>query len=280
MNTLNIFKKTTLGITGLVTALFLTAGVVSAIPYSGAQTPASPVPAFNVFTGVPAPWGNESDFLRARVPTSSADSTTQYTDPLNSTCKSGEQIQLRVYVHNGAGVDGNNNGSGPSIAHGTKVKVTIPGDEAATFNPSASISATNATTVNDGVVVNCNGHKVKLQYISGSASHYSIGSGVVPLSDSIVTSGVPIRSRTVDGDVWGCWDERVYVLLSVQVEEVPVPPPASTLQCTVNDNDFTFDQNSRKVNFKVTANVTNATVTGYRIDWGDNTTAATTQSAS
>ena len=283
MNKLNIFKKVTLSLTSLVAAFFLSSGVVSAIAYDGAQTAASPVPAFNVFTGVPAPWGNENDFLRARVPINGQDSdaTTQYTDPLSSTCKDGEKIQMRVYVHNGASATANNNGSGPSVAHGTKVKVSIPGAEATTFNPSASISATNAATVNDGVAINCNGHKVTLHYIAGSASQFSNGSGVVQLSDSIVTSGATIRSHAVDGDVWGCWDERVYVVLSVQVKEVPpVITPVSTLQCVINANDFTFDQKSRKANLKVTAQVTNATVTGYSINWGDNTPAAMTQSAS
>ena len=133
MNKLNIFQKATLGLSGLVAALFLTAGVVSAIPYNGDQTVASPVPAFNVFTGVPAPTGNESDFLRARVPVNATDSTTQYVDPLSTTCKDGEEIQLRVYVHNGASAAANNNGSGPSVAHGTKVKVTIPGTRSRNF---------------------------------------------------------------------------------------------------------------------------------------------------
>ena len=134
-------KKALLSLAVLLAGgIAITTAVAQAIPYDGANTVNSPVPAFNVFTGVPSV-GTESDFLRARVPTApSGDTATAYVDPLNATCVPGQRIQMRVYVHNGASVAGNQNGAGPSVAHGTKVKVSVPGNQATSFAPSATIS--------------------------------------------------------------------------------------------------------------------------------------------
>ncbi len=270
MKTTSIFKKASLAFTALVAGLLFTANVASAIPYTGDQTVSSPTPAFNVFTGVPTV-GNESDFFRSRVPNAaSGDVTTPYVDPLNASCTAGQRIQMRVYVHNGASQFKNDNGNGPSVAHGTKVKVSLPSGEATSFNPSAQISSSNAGTVSDTSTINCGGKAVKLHYIPGSASQYSIGSGAVALSDSIVSSGVPITSHGVAGDVWGCWNERVYVLLSVQVEVAPPPPPPPAVTAMCNLFSVTPSEN-RKVTvsqFKYTAN--NANFKKVVLDWGDN----------
>ena len=272
MNQLTIFRKVTLAVSGLVVATVFSTAVAAAIPYDGAQTNASPVPTYNVFTGVPSQ-GNESDFLRARVPVNGSDSdaTTQYTDPLTTTCTPGQKIQMKVYVHNGASKDGNNAGSGPSVIHGAAVKVSIPAAEATSFNPAATLSGSNAATITDGVSINCNGQKVSLKYIPGSASQYSTGSGVVALSDSIVTSGVSLRSQQKPGDVWGCWNERVYVVLSVQVQ-APTPPPTPTPQpkpvtatCDLFKIETSDDRTVKVSNFKYTA--TNATYKNTIINW-------------
>ncbi|MBC7708090.1 hypothetical protein H7Y63_02620 [Polaromonas sp.] len=269
MKKINFFQKATLALTGLVAATFLSTALVSAIPYDDARTAASPVPAYNVFTGVPAPDGNESDFLRARVPVNGNDSdaTTQYSDPLSTTCTPGQKIQMKVYVHNGASQDGNNGGTGPSVMHGATVKVAIPGNEATTFAPSATLSASNAATVTDGLTINCNGQKVGLKYIAGSASQYSKGSGVVALSDNIVTTGASIRSEQTPGDVYGCWDERVYVVLSVQVQAPTPPPPAPVVKatCDMFRIETADDRTIRVSQFKYTA--TNATFKNVVLNW-------------
>lgn len=269
MNKINFFQKAALAITGLFVATVLSTAAAAAIPYDGAQTNASPIPAYNVFTGVPSQ-GDESDFLRARVPVNGSDSdaTTQYTDPLTTTCTPGQKIQLKIYVHNGASKDGNNSGTGPSVIHGAAVKVVIPGTEATSFNPSATLSGSNVASVNDGVSINCNGQKVSLKYIAGSASQYSIGSGVVALSDSIVTTGTSIRSQQTAGDVYGCWNERVYVVLSVQVQ-APTPPPVQpkpvTATCDLFKIDSADDRTVKVSSFSYTA--TNATYKNTVINW-------------
>jgi hypothetical protein len=284
MKTSSIFKKVAVTLTSIAAVTMFSTVAVSAIAYQGDQTVASPVPAFNVFTGVPAPVGNENDFLRGRtlVNNNPMDATTQYGDSTNASCDNGQVLQLRVYVHNGASQYSNDNGNGASVAHGTKVKVAIPGTEATNFTSNATISATNAASVSDTASINCGTKKVKLSYIAGSASQYSIGSGVVQLSDSIVTDGVAIQSEKVAGDVWGCWNERVYVVLSVKVNEVKPPvvtPPAPVLACTIDSNKFIFDKTKRSVDVTITPTATNATVTGYSINWGDSTPVATTQTA-
>ncbi|HET9173832.1 MAG TPA: hypothetical protein VFN56_00960 [Candidatus Saccharimonadales bacterium] len=278
MKATSIFTKFSVSLVALLSSAVLTAGVAHAIPYTGPTTQPSPVPAFNVYTPTPgnslpapAPSDGENDFFQGRVPANGDlnDGTTPFTDPVSTNCTNGEILQMHIYVHNGASQYDNNNGTGPSVAHGTMVKVGLPTTTASSFDPTATISATNAATVSDGLNISCaNGAQVSLQYIKGSASQFSNGSGVLGLSDAIVDGGVPIQSEKVAGDVWGCWNERVYVVLAVKVVVTPPTPTPPVLQCTLNL--FTVDQADRKVTVGVQANVQNATVTGYSINWGDN----------
>jgi len=240
MKKFNLLKKLAIQATGLIAGLLIVTGTAHAIPYTGPTTPPSPVPAFNVFTGnnlpAPMPTDGEQDFFQGRVPVGGNinDPTTPFTDPVNSDCTNGQIVQLHIYVHNGASQYDNNNGTGPSVMHGAQVKVALPSatQKATQFQPVATLSANNAASASDSVTINCNGSPVELQYVPGSASQYSIGSGVVPLSDNIVSTGVPIQSEKVPGDVWGCWNERVYVILQVKVVVPPTPksiPPTCDL---------------------------------------------------
>ena len=266
----NLITKAILAVSAAVVGIALSTAVASAIPYDSGNTQNSPVPAFNVFTGVPTA-GNESDFLRARVPTApSGDTSTQYVDPLSATCTIGQRIQMRVYIHNGASESGNQGGNGPSVAHGTKVKVDLPTNQGSSFKANATISSTNAGTVNDDVSINCNGKNVKLKYIPGSASQFSTGTGAIALSDSLLTSGVAVRSQAnaPAGDVWGCWNDRVYVILAVEVVEEEAPQVTATCDMftiTASDN-----RRVRVSQFQHTA--TNAAFKKAVINWGDNTT--------
>jgi hypothetical protein len=246
---LNIFKKIAISLSAVVFSLMLTTSFASALPYTGTTTEASPVPAFNVFTATsgnpipaPAPSDSEANFLEARVPVNgdgATDSTTPFTESsLSTACTDGEVIQFRVYVHNGADAANNDNGNGPSIAHNTQVEVTIPGSQSTTFEPEATISASNAATVSDTYTVDCTSSQaVELQYIPGSAEQYSVATNAVTaLPDTIVTTGSLIQSDTVPGDVWACWQERVLVELSVKVVIPPTPPvtPPTTPPVLVN----------------------------------------------
>lgn len=242
-------------------AALLTTQASALVPYTGETTPPLPSPQFNGYSGTPSV-GDESNFFTGKVSTA-----TGYTNVVNDACTTGTKFNLRVYVHNGASQYENGNGNGPSVAKNTKVKVSIPGNEAASFQPNATISASNAPTVSDNMTINCNGRVVKLSYIAGSASQYTIPGGTQPLSDSIVTTGAPIGTVSPNGDVWGCWDQRVWVVLQVEVKEVP--PAPSVAACVAPT--VAIDNNARKVTVTANGSATNAQIVGYEIDWGDGT---------
>src|SRR5882672_9495665 len=119
-------------IAGTAAALLLAVGTTlvvfnsttNAIPFTPGMAGTNH-PVFNSFTGVPS-YGNEPDFVTGRVSGSAA----SFGDPVNDACTNGTQYSVRVYVHNNAYDSLNNNGSGPGVAHNTKVKVTIPGTTA------------------------------------------------------------------------------------------------------------------------------------------------------
>ena len=258
------FKSAMLAIVALMLIAFVVAPSAKAIPY-GNDAPPTPTPTFNAYTGVPDV-GNESDFFRVRVDGDSAEPVSD----LSSSCELGKKFQYRVYVHNGASQYNNANGSGPSVAKDTKVKVALPGNEASSFTSTATISSSNAATVSDIATIQCNdGRLVKLSYVAGSAQQYNPGSGVQPLSDSIVTTGAPIGTMGPDGNMYGCWEQRVWVRLVVEVKEAPKPPVTPEYTCKATDV-VVNDAKTRKITVTVNGTATNgATIVGYEINWGD-----------
>lgn len=258
----SIKKGLLLALASVVTTVIV-ASPVAAIPYQGANTPALPSPAFNQYTGVPSQ-GDESDFFRGRESGNGA-----FTNNVSSACNNGQEFSLQAYVHNGADQTQNNNGSGPSVAHGTKIRVALPGNStAASFPINAQLTSSNAGGMSDGLTINCGSKTVKLSYVAGSAVQVNTLSGTQALSDSIVTTGASIGTMSPNGDVWGCWDQRVFVYLKVKVEVVP-ETPQSLGECKMVDLQAEAD---RKVTVNVTGSVTNATIVGYKIDFGDGTT--------
>ncbi len=272
-----IAKAAAVSATALLAAVFATTGVAQAtIPYDGPNTPNSPVPAFNQYTGTPVS-GDEPDFLRGKVDGDTGDSK----NDVSSTCETGKRFRLRVYVHNNASVAGNQDGNGPSVAHNTKVKVNgVEGAQGSSFVPSATISASNAASVSDTMNITCSdGKQVSMKYVRGSAQQYSGTTGTVGISDDIVLgNGAAIGSKAVDGKMYGCWDERVWVTLVVEVKEVPKEVPSSAI-CIVDDKFFKVV--GRTVTITVDAQLQNATKTGkYEINWGDGSAVSTKQSDS
>jgi hypothetical protein len=289
MRKFNITKRVSAAAAAVFAGVMLASGVASAIQYNGDQTIASPNPAFNVFTGnmpAPAPAGSEANFYRGRAPINNneAEGTTQYSDPVNTECVNDKLVQMNVYIHNGASQSGNNNGSGPSVAKGTRVKVTLPNpsNAASNFTSDATISADNAATVTDGLTINCsNGKKVKLQF--QSATSFSTRSGVVNLGSDVADSdGALVRSANVPGEVWGCWDDRVYVVVTVKMveEATPPPPPEVTATCDLLKITATENRRARISEFKYTAKTSSQASTlnvkNVVINWGDNNTVTKT----
>ncbi|OGL30553.1 hypothetical protein A3F37_01640 [Candidatus Saccharibacteria bacterium RIFCSPHIGHO2_12_FULL_41_12] len=261
----NILKRTIVASIMLFTAVSIigSGGTVSAIPYQAGNNNGTTYPAFNIFTGTPSE-GDESDFFRGKEETNPGAST----NVVNSACADGTRMTLRVYVHNGANPDQNQGGSGPGVAHGTKVRVQLPGGPTSSFNPAAVVSATNASTVSDNMTINCGGRNVNLSYVAGSARQFSVPGGTQGLSDSIVTTGAPIGTYSPNGDMWGCWEQRVWVTLTVVVQAPPVVQP-SLGECRSTDVNA---ESNRRVTVNINnVFVSNATIVGYRTDYGDGT---------
>lgn len=243
-------------------------GKAHAIPYTPGGVPGLDHPAFNVYTGVPS-YGNEADFLTGHV----AGSSNPYTDPVNDACANGTQFGVRVYVHNGANQDLNKNGTGPAVAHNTKVKVSVPGTTAS--NLVGTISASNAASVSDTLKINCNGKTMQLSYVTGSAIQQRMDGSTTPLSDSIVTTGAPVGTKTPNGDMWGCFEQRVLVFLKVKVTETP-KPPVEKFACTIGN----FEIDGRTVKLTIAPKVQNVTVVAYDVNWGDGSENSTTATSS
>ena len=261
--------KQALVVAALTVTAVITLGGSSAraIPYTGETTPPSPIPAFNVYTGVPGIDNpDESKFFNGRL---STETNQDARDPINTACTAGTKFILRAYVHNGASQAANNNGTGPSVAKDTKIKVSLPTSLASAFAPTATISASNAASVTDNVTITCtNGKSFTLKYVAGSAQQFNTISGVKNLSDSIVTTGAPIGTMAPDGNMWGCWDQRVFVRLEVELVEQPIiekkPATCDVLDVTKGSKSITIK------NVKYTAN--DATINSFTVTFGDGTT--------
>lgn len=239
--------------------MFVLSGTAKAIPWDPNTTGLNH-PGFNIFTGVPDV-GNEADFVRGHV----AGSSTPYVDPVNDACANGTEFGIRVYVHNAANQTLNNNGTGPGVAKNTKVRVSLP---ATTANPiTGVITANNAATDTDTLTINCSGEDMQLTYVNNSAIQQHIDGSTNPLSNDIVTSGALIGTKQPNGDVWGCFNQRVLVFLKVKVVKKEVPKlPAVCKDIVVETKD------GRVATVKSVAfNSNDATVNKVRINWGDGT---------
>lgn len=244
----------------LATSVALFGGHTHAIAWDP-NSPGLDHPGFNVFTGVPDV-GNEADFVRGRV----TGTTNDFTDLVSANCSNGTQFSVRVYVHNGANQTLNNGGNGPAVAKNTKVKVDVPSSTSSQIR--GTISASNAASVSDTLSVICNGKVMEMSYVAGSAVQQKMDGTTAALSDSIVTTGAPIGTNGPDGNMWGCFAQRVVVYLKVQVKEKPTPPPpVQVLKC---ESLNVVHLENHKFRFTAKGSVQNgATINGYVYNFGD-----------
>lgn len=180
---------------------------------------------FNSFTGVPG-IGDERDFFTGMVGTDKPN----FYDPMNDV-RSGDELLVRVYVHNNA--DSSNNADGSGVAKNTKVRVALPTGMNQNQTASAFISADNAQPqiIEDTLSMTASS-PVALQYVPGSANIKSLtGSLNAPLSDDIVKDGVVIGSEALNGDYKGCFEYVASVTFKVKVTA-----PAYTLKKNVKIN--------------------------------------------
>jgi len=166
-------------------------------------------PTFNSFTNVPN-IGDERQFFNGMYPGGKV-----FSDPMPQV-KDGDTLTLEVYVHNDADPSLGDAGT----AKNTSVKVALPSGIATKQQAVASISSSNASpsVVTDTLDLSAdNGGSFQLAYVPGSAQeHGNYFNG--PVSDSIVTTGAPVGTRGLNGNVEGCFDKMVLVTLQVKVK--------------------------------------------------------------
>ncbi|MDX1766202.1 MAG: PKD domain-containing protein, partial [Candidatus Saccharimonadales bacterium] len=253
----------------------LIAILVIAFPVLMVQAGDSDGPKFNIYdnTYVDGQYiGDESNFLRAGPVNDNFDVVNVY-DP-HSVCEG--QADLWVYIHNGQtpGFNGDNY-DGPGVAHDTRVKIGIPGVTAPTLTANALISASNADSEYDTVTINCGTHEIEMSYVPGTARGYSEARGNFAISDDIVSAnGVPIGSFADDGEVPGCWEYRVWVKITVDIEKYEEPEPV--VSCDALNSIF-VDRDTRQL--QAEASVENASVVSYDFDFGDGATETITTNA-
>ncbi len=266
-------------LTGSVVALAVIAGMAvgvskvqaAQIPWTGENLPSIKTPVFNIYSNIPAGVGDESDFVKLRKsngdPTVPA-ATNNFIDPVNDACAVGSKFDIRTYVHNGADDDYNDNGNGPSVAHGASVSMKAPlGKAGNKFAFESTISAANASTVVDTGTLNC-GSNVRLKLVPSTVKVYSTAyGGWLDVSDSAVNGNLPIGSPLAgSGDQWGCWQYRIVIVYTVEVEAVPIVPVVLCNSLVANS------LGERKFRYTVNYTAQNATFKNVKYDFGDGTT--------
>lgn len=178
-------------------------------PYQGPGTPGFDYVTFNSFTGVPN-IGDERNFFTGKI----AGAPDGFYDPMNGV-RNGDELLVRVYVHNNA--DPKHNADGSGVAKNTKVRVKLPTSLDETQTAHAYISADNANPkiIEDTLKINSE-NPIQLQYVKGSATVKTnfIDTSV---SDAIVGDGVLIGDNNTSGTMRGCFEYVALVTFKVKV---------------------------------------------------------------
>lgn len=203
------------------------------IPWTGTNLPSIQTPVFNIYTNIPSGVGDESDFVKLRKsngdPTVAA-ADNNFVDPVDAACNVGDKFDVRTYDHNGADDKLNDNGNGPTVAHGVSVAMRAPlGVTSKKFVFSSTLSAANATSVSDRGTLNC-GSNVQLKLVPHTVKLYSTAYGDwISGPDSAVNGNLTLGSPVAgSGDQWGCWHYRIVVVYTVEVVAAPTPPTPPT----------------------------------------------------
>lgn len=286
-----IAAAATVGIVSLASLSMLFSGTASAASclyqYNANGLSTSPTPVFNSICGVPNGINNEPDFVRIRQ-SSNGNVIDNQNNPgytvgsLTNACTSGSKFDVWNYLHNNASTAYNpdTNPNNPSaVAHDVKSYLQAPlGSTGNSFTFSDKITASNAASASDSVVLNCNGQPVKLSLVSGTVHIYSQPYGnwqAVPNGDSYVTpdGSNPLQLGSTNtglasmgnGDQWGCWTYRIVIVYQVTVTPVTIvktPPTCNLLQFEAQGNVARID------NIEYTAN--DAKVSGFSLAITDN----------
>lgn len=183
-------------------------------------------PVFNSFINTPS-YGDERAFVDARRTDQTSGDV--YKNVLNDVTDGSKEVVIRMYVHNNA--NQSTNASGLGIARNTKVRLAIPEGSSQTLRARGYISADNAKPALVEDTVDLVGkEEFTLDYVEGSARLYDNNKfkNGVQVSDSIVTSGAPIGSDAMDGNMKGCFEYEATV--EVRVKVIPKKNPDIKLQ--------------------------------------------------
>jgi hypothetical protein len=94
--------------------------------------------------------------------------------------------------------------------------------------------------------------------------------------DLMSASGASLNYKGMTGVVPGCWEYRASIVVKVKVTPEPEQPKPQTLKCEA----VLVNRKGLGVGVTVNGATTNgASITGYKIVWGDGTADATTQTA-
>ncbi len=272
---MNILNKISKKFSFVAIALFvatlvaLTGSVSARTQYSPNGNGTSATPVLNEFYDVPNGIGDEADFVKVKP---KAADNGAYVDTLNDACKDGSTYNVRTYIHNGASPNYNNDGAGSAVAHDVTVALKAElSAKKSKFKFESTIAASNMAGDTNTAYLNCGNKTVKLSLVASSVQVYSKNIGFTDKSDSTI-NGAPFKvgSRVANsGDQWACWNDRIIVFYEVKVEEVPVVVPTDAI-CKLEDGGFVvIDNKKRTVSGTIKAQLTNATVLEYKIEWGD-----------
>lgn len=229
----------------MTAAVLATATVVNAWspdrPTFTVQNPA-PYTTFNSMTNNPN-YGDERTFFDVKP--SSNTSQGGFVD--KQKVKDGDELLMRVYVHNNAADNLNGtNFNGAGVAKDTKARIFLPTASADALRANAYVSASNAKPVEVADTLDVYGdNKFKLDFVEGSARMYTnaVPSGFT-LSDSIVGNGAPIGYTGANGVMPGCFQYTGIVTIKVKVKmetnDFTVAKQVSKIQ---EDGKYTWGEN-------------------------------------
>ena len=166
------------------------------------------------------------------------------------------EVQYKIRLHN----------PGPGIVSGVNVRVNLP-QTASTVNVStATISGQNMqpSTTTATATLNISTAET-VSYISGSTQLLDTNSNVLQnLPDGIIGGGVTV------GTVGVSIQEIRFVQFRANIGCPPPPPVVSSGVCSLLTLDV-VNQREREVRATLAGQTDNATITAYRIDFGDGT---------
>jgi uncharacterized repeat protein (TIGR01451 family) len=206
-------------------------------------------PVFNSMKNTPT-YGDEFNFTTAKK-------TSDATWSNDLAVKDGDEVEIRLYIHNNANTS--TNASGLGVATGVKAGIDLPEDQYSLKNePIGFVNADNSTPkgVWDGTVISsADGKKFKLNYVKGSAKltqRDGSGTATAVLPDQFIgANGTAVGSQpgsATNGKWLGCYEHVGLVKVKVKVTAEPQPEkPNFTIKKYVNGDDAQNKDTSVKV---------------------------------